>query len=147
MSEYIIEPSKTQGKALVYPDEYGVDDDDKLLLTPEEIHAEFGQHEVMLLFEDGWQIHEGHDPESGGPAIVIGSHHYDLSLIFPYETYEYEQRKYKDGTGPIRESVRLTDDAYVLADGTRLFSYDDYDGGGGFRKRARDKMENVHSRR
>ena len=31
-----------------------------------------------------------------------------ITIVFSYEYYKYRQRKYKDGTGPIKSGLRLT---------------------------------------
>ena len=144
MVEHIIRPHG-DGRAIAYPDEVDVSDDDKRTLTVEEVYREFGMEDVMMLFEDGYDILEDIDPETGDPAIIIAAERFETTIVFPYEHYKYEDRQNLDGTGPIRDSVRLTGDAWVYAGGQRLFSYHDYTTtGGGYERMAENKLENLH---
>lgn len=143
MSGTIVEPNG-DGSALVYPDEKGVTEDDKRVLSVREVFDELGAYDVQMMFEGSLTVTEDADPQTGDPAVLILPDDFDVLAVLPYENYTYEKRRYKDGTGPLIDSVRLqSGKGYVMSEGERLFPISQWsDGGKWLKRKAENYLEN-----
>lgn len=131
MSEHIIEPNG-DGRALVYPDVPNPSDDEKRVMTVEDVYDEFGQEEVELMFE-------GYEKMVEGETVIFSSAGFDVYIEWPFELRDYEVRKYKDGTGPIRQGYFLASNKgrIVTGDGTMLEKTKR------FKREAEDRVESM----
>jgi len=111
-----------EDSVLVYPDEVNPE---KEHMSIEEAynHPRVQKEHILELFGDENKTMFLDDDE-----LHIIDDETGLTIVFSYEHYKYEQRKYKDGTGPIKNGLRLTSKSGTVRtiDRTKLFTTEQY---------------------
>jgi len=111
-----------ENSVLVYQDEIHPE---KERMSMEEAynHSEVRKEDILELFGDNTKTMFLDDDE-----LHIIDEKTGLAIVFSYEHYKYEQRKYKDGTGPIKNGLRLTskNGTVQTIKGTKLFTTEQY---------------------
>ena len=111
-----------EDSVLVYPDEINPEKE-RMSIEEAYNHPNVREEDILELFADENKTMLLDDDE-----IHIFDGETGLTIVFSYENYKYEKRKYKDGTGPIKNGLRLTSKTGTVQtkDGTKLFTTKQY---------------------